>query len=49
MLKNLPFHDKSYDIVMSAFGVRNFGQISAGLAETHRVLRQAVSCWYWTL
>ena len=37
--ENLPFRDKSYDIVMSAFGVRNFGHISGGLEESHRVLR----------
>ena len=35
----LPFQDASFDVVMGAFGVRNFGHIPSGLAEAHRVLR----------
>ena len=37
--ESLPFLNESYDIVMSAFGVRNFGCISSGLQESYRVLR----------
>jgi demethylmenaquinone methyltransferase/2-methoxy-6-polyprenyl-1,4-benzoquinol methylase len=35
----LPFCDETYDIVMAAFGVRNFGHIPTGLSEAFRVLR----------
>jgi len=35
----LPFADASFDGVMSAFGVRNFAGLEAGLAEMTRVLR----------
>ncbi len=35
----LPFADNSYDAVTVAFGVRNFENLAAGLAEMHRVLR----------
>ncbi len=35
----LPFADRSFDCVTIAFGIRNFLDIEAGLAEFHRVLR----------
>jgi demethylmenaquinone methyltransferase/2-methoxy-6-polyprenyl-1,4-benzoquinol methylase len=35
----LPFGDQSFDLVIAAFGVRNFGHIPTGLAEAWRVLR----------
>lgn len=35
----LPFADGSFDAVTVGFGVRNFGDIPAGLAEMYRVLR----------
>ncbi len=35
----LPFADKSFDCVTIAFGIRNFLDIEAGLAEFRRVLR----------
>jgi len=35
----LPFADESFDVVSIAFGIRNFVDIEAGLAEFHRVLR----------
>ncbi len=35
----LPFADDSFDAVMVAFGVRNFGDLDKGLKEMHRVLR----------
>jgi demethylmenaquinone methyltransferase/2-methoxy-6-polyprenyl-1,4-benzoquinol methylase len=37
--ESLPFRDGSFDVVMGAFGVRNFGHIPSGLAEAFRVLR----------
>ena len=37
--ERLPFRDNSFDLVMAAFGVRNFGHIPTGLKEAHRVLR----------
>ncbi len=37
--ESLPFRDESFDVVMGAFGVRNFGHIPSGLAEAFRVLR----------
>ena len=37
--ERLPFADGSFDLVTAAFGVRNFGDIPAGLAEARRVLR----------
>src|SRR5659263_51211 len=33
------YPDRSFDVVMSAFGVRNFEDTSAGLKEMYRVLR----------
>ncbi len=35
----LAFRDNSFDVVSIAFGIRNFTDIEAGLAEFHRVLR----------
>ncbi len=35
----LPFADESFDIVTIAFGIRNFVDIEAGLAEFYRVLK----------
>ncbi|HKL72459.1 MAG TPA: bifunctional demethylmenaquinone methyltransferase/2-methoxy-6-polyprenyl-1,4-benzoquinol methylase UbiE [Marinilabiliaceae bacterium] len=37
--ENLPFDDASFDVVTVAFGVRNFGNLNAGLKEMARVLR----------
>ena len=37
--ERLPFAGGSFDLVTAAFGVRNFGDIPAGLAEARRVLR----------
>lgn len=35
----LPFTDRSFDLVTTAFGFRNLANYSAGIAELHRVLR----------
>ncbi|GAB4330102.1 MAG: bifunctional demethylmenaquinone methyltransferase/2-methoxy-6-polyprenyl-1,4-benzoquinol methylase UbiE [Bacteroidales bacterium] len=35
----LRFADNSFDAVMVAFGVRNFGNLRKGLSEMHRVLK----------
>jgi demethylmenaquinone methyltransferase / 2-methoxy-6-polyprenyl-1,4-benzoquinol methylase len=35
----LAFADNSFDVVSIAFGIRNFADIEAGLAEFHRVLK----------
>ena len=37
--EGLPFKAETFDLVMGAFGVRNFGDIPSGLAEAHRVLK----------
>ncbi len=37
--ENLQFSDNSYDLVTSAFGVRNFENLAKGLSEIHRVLK----------
>lgn len=37
--ENLPFPDSSFDLVSSAFGVRNFEDLEKGLSEMLRVLR----------
>lgn len=34
----LPFENKSFDAALAAFGVRNFGNLRAGLSEIWRVL-----------
>ncbi|MCM1519544.1 MAG: bifunctional demethylmenaquinone methyltransferase/2-methoxy-6-polyprenyl-1,4-benzoquinol methylase UbiE [Lachnoclostridium sp.] len=36
---NLPFPDNMFDVVTSAFGVRNFENLLAGYKEMHRVLK----------
>jgi demethylmenaquinone methyltransferase/2-methoxy-6-polyprenyl-1,4-benzoquinol methylase len=38
--ENLPFAENSFDAVMVAFGVRNFGDLAKGLEEMCRVLEQ---------
>jgi demethylmenaquinone methyltransferase / 2-methoxy-6-polyprenyl-1,4-benzoquinol methylase len=35
----LPYQSDTYDIVMAAYGVRNFGNLEAGMAEMLRVLK----------
>ncbi len=37
--ENLPFAENTFDIVMTAFGVRNFENLEKGLAEMYRVLK----------
>ena len=37
--ENLQFEDGSFDAILVAFGVRNFGDLGKGLAEMKRVLR----------
>lgn len=37
--ENLPFPDKSFDIAMAAFGVRNFEDLNKGISEMFRVLK----------
>lgn len=37
--ENLPFSDNSFDVVGSAFGVRNFENLEKGLSEMLRVLK----------
>ena len=37
---NMPFEDESFDVVMCAFGVRNFSDLDKGLKELYRVLRK---------
>jgi demethylmenaquinone methyltransferase/2-methoxy-6-polyprenyl-1,4-benzoquinol methylase len=39
--ENIPFPDVHFDVAMCAFGVRNFSDPHSGLAEMHRVLRNA--------
>ncbi|MEZ5009958.1 MAG: bifunctional demethylmenaquinone methyltransferase/2-methoxy-6-polyprenyl-1,4-benzoquinol methylase UbiE [Chitinophagales bacterium] len=36
--ENLPFEDQQFDAIVSAFGVRNFGDLEKGLTEMSRVL-----------
>ncbi|MCF8368356.1 MAG: bifunctional demethylmenaquinone methyltransferase/2-methoxy-6-polyprenyl-1,4-benzoquinol methylase UbiE [Bacteroidales bacterium] len=36
--ENLQFEDHTFDVVMVAFGVRNFENLEKGLSEMHRVL-----------
>ena len=37
--ENIPYDNISFDVVMSAFGVRNFNDLDKGLSEMFRVLR----------
>jgi len=37
--EHIEYPDQSFDAAMVAFGVRNFGDLQAGLREIHRVLR----------
>jgi len=37
--ENLPFEKESFDVIMTAFGVRNFENLDKGLSEFHRVLK----------
>jgi len=39
-VENLNFGDNSFDMAMSAFGVRNFENLDLGLAEIYRVLKE---------
>ncbi|MDR2894256.1 MAG: bifunctional demethylmenaquinone methyltransferase/2-methoxy-6-polyprenyl-1,4-benzoquinol methylase UbiE [Alistipes sp.] len=41
----LEFEGGRFDAVTVAFGVRNFGDMAAGLAEMARVLRPGGRCW----
>lgn len=38
--ESLPFPDNSFDLVMSAFGIRNLADTESGLAEMYRVVRE---------
>ncbi len=42
--ERLEFADGEFDLVTVAFGVRNFGDIEAGLRGMHRVLRRGGRC-----
>ena len=42
--ERLDFPDGTFDLVTVAFGVRNFGDIAAGLREMRRVLRPGGRC-----
>lgn len=37
--ENLPFDDEQFDAITVSFGVRNFGNLEAGLLEMNRVLK----------
>lgn len=41
---HLPFPDKSFDLITSAFGFRNLADYDAGLREIRRVLRPGAEC-----
>ncbi len=38
--EKLPFPDETFDVTAVAFGARNFGDLRAGLAEMHRVIKR---------
>lgn len=38
--EKLPFEDEKFDAIIAAFGVRNFEDLEAGLAEMHRVMKK---------
>lgn len=39
--ENLQFNSGSFDAVIIAFGVRNFGDLNKGVSEMHRVLKES--------
>lgn len=41
--ENMPFNQGDFDVVTSAFGVRNFENLKAGLGEMHRVVKKGGS------
>lgn len=43
--ENLPFPDNKFDAVSVAFGVRNFENLTKGLAELRRVVKQGSSVY----
>lgn len=43
--EHMPFADNSFDAVTAAFGVRNFENLEAGLAEMRRVVRPGKSVY----
>nr|WP_314496381.1 bifunctional demethylmenaquinone methyltransferase/2-methoxy-6-polyprenyl-1,4-benzoquinol methylase UbiE [uncultured Chryseobacterium sp.] len=43
--ENLPFEDNRYDAVSVAFGVRNFENLTKGLSELRRVLKENKSLY----
>lgn len=43
--ENLPFEDNKFDAVSVAFGVRNFENLTKGLAELRRVVKQGSSVY----
>jgi len=43
--EKIPFENDSFDIVTSAFGVRNFENLSEGLKEMHRVVKSGGSIY----
>lgn len=43
--EHMPFADDSFDAVTAAFGVRNFENLEAGLAEMRRVVRPGKSVY----
>ncbi len=42
--ESLPFEDNYFDAVIVSFGVRNFENLSAGLTEMNRVLKNEGTC-----
>lgn len=43
--ENLPFEDNRFDVVSVAFGVRNFENLTKGLAELRRVVKENKSVY----
>lgn len=37
--ENLPFTDNHFDVIIAAFGVRNFENLEKGLSDMHRVVK----------
>ena len=46
--ERLDLGDGAVDVVTVAFGVRNFGNMEAGLSEALRVLRGGAGLWFWS-